>query len=80
VLFPDERPAVWNVKDYSAYDHARVGLLVEEHAQMPETRTLMEKRTYYDTHRETMSSGGHRFADKLSKEQRLSLLEYLKSL
>jgi len=80
VLFPDERPAVWKVKDYGAYDHARAGLLVEEHTRMPETHTLLEKREYYDATRDTMSNGGHRFADGLSKDQRLSLLEYLKTL
>lgn len=80
VLFPGERPAVWKVKDYRAYDHARGGLLVEEHARLPETRTLTEKRAYYDTTRATMGNGGHPFADKLSRDQRLSVLEYLKSL
>ena len=80
VLFPDERPDVWKVKDYRSYDHTRVGLLVGEYLRMPETRTLAEKRLYYDTTRETMSNRGHRFADRLSKEQRLSLLEYLKSI
>ncbi len=80
VLFPDERPSVWQVKDYNAYDHSRVGLLVDECSQMPQTHSLNERRTYYDASRQTMSNGGHRFADGLSKEQRLSLLEYLKSL
>ena len=80
VLFPEERPAVWKVKDYGSYDHTRVGLLVEEYKRLPETRTLTEKRKYYDTTRETMSNRGHPFADVLSKEQKLSVLEYLKSL
>lgn len=80
VLFPDERPPVWRVKDYRSYDDQRVGLLVEEHTRMPETTTLSEKRSHYDTNRPTMSNRGHRFAEVLSKEQRLSLLEYLKSL
>ena len=80
VLFPSERPTVWSVKDYSSFDHTRVGLLVTEYERMPETRTLTEKRKYYDTTRETMSNRGHPFADVLSKEQKLSLLEYLKSL
>jgi cytochrome c5 len=78
VLFPDERPAVWKVKDYSAYDHSRVGLLVEELIRMPEP--LTDKRAYYDTNRKTMSNKGHPFADRLSREQKMSLLEYLKSL
>jgi hypothetical protein len=80
VLFPSERPTVWSVKNYSSFDHTRVGLLVTEYERMPETRTLTEKRKYYDTTRETMSNRGHPFADVLSKEQKLSLLEYLKSL
>lgn len=80
VLFPDERPTVWKVKDYSLYDHTRVGLLVEEHGSMPPTRTILENRSYYDTTRPTMSNGGHLFPETLSKEQRRSLLEYLKSL
>ena len=80
VLFPDERPAVWKVKDYNAYDYKRVGLLVEERASMPATHTLLEKRSYFDTSRPTMSNIGHRFPDTLTREQRLSLLEYLKSL
>lgn len=80
VLFPDERPTVWKVTDYASYDQKHVGLPVEEFPQMPDARTLAEKRTYYDANRDSMSNKGHRFADKLSKEQRLSLLEYLKSL
>lgn len=80
VLFPEERPVVWRVKDYNSYDHTRVGLLVEEHRSMPPTRTILEKRSYYDTTRPTMSKSGHLFPETLSKEQRRSLLEYLKSL
>src|ERR1051325_4373284 len=80
VLFPDERPAVWKVKDYNSYDYTRGGLLVEEYRSMPQTHTLLEKRSYYDTTRPTMSNAGHRFPETLSKEERLSLLEYLKSL
>lgn len=80
VLFPEERPTVWKVKDYGSFDNTRVGLLVEEYKRMPATHTLTEKRAYYDTTRETMNNGGHPFADGLSREQKLSLLEYLKSL
>lgn len=80
VLFPEERPTVWKVKDYNAYDHKRAGLQVQEFTRLPETQTLTEKRHYYDTTRATMHNTGHRFADVLSKEDRLSLLEYLKTL
>ena len=80
VLFPEERPAVWRVKDYDSYDNKRVGLLVEERATMPATTTLHERRAYYNSAVDTMGNGGHRFADGLSTEQKLSLLEYLKTL
>ena len=80
VLFPDERPAVWRVRDYKSYDHKRVGLLVEEFRSMPSTHTILEKRSFYDTTRPTMSNSGHQFPDTLTRAQRLSLLEYLKSL
>lgn len=80
VLFPDERPAVWKVKDYNSYDHTRMGLPVEEFRSMPATSTILEKRSYYDTTRPTMSNSGHRFPETLTREQRRSLLEYLKSL
>jgi Cytochrome c len=80
MLFPEERPAVWRVKDYNAYDDKRGGLVIEEYAQMPETTTLHEKRAYYDTSKDSMSNKGHPFADDLSRDERLSVLEYLKSL
>ena len=80
VLFPDERPAVWKVVDYDAYDEKRVGLQVEELAEMPPTTTFSQKRGYFDTHRPTMSNTGHPFADKLTRKQKLDLLEYLKTL
>jgi hypothetical protein len=57
-----------------------MGLLVEERRSMPATSTILEKRSYYDTSRPTMSNGGHRFPETLTREQRRSLLEYLKSL
>jgi cytochrome c5 len=80
MLFPAERPAVWRVRDYDGYDHKRSGLVVDEYAQMPATRSLSERRAYYDTHQHSMSNKGHPFADALTREERLRLLEYLKSL
>jgi hypothetical protein len=80
VLFPDERPRVWKGKDYRSYDHDRVGLLVDELDQTPPTGTLTEKRQYFDSTLPTMSNSGHRFAEGLSRDQRRSLLEYLKTL
>lgn len=80
VLFPDERPTVWKVRDYRSYDHRRVGLLVEECVRIPDACTPSERRKYYDTTRKSMGHQGHTFADRLSRKERLSLLEYLKTL
>jgi hypothetical protein len=80
VLFPDERPTVWRARDYRSYDHGRVGLLVDQYPRVPDACTPSERRRYYDTTRKTMSHQGHPFADSLSREERLSLLEYLKTL
>ncbi|BDC50522.1 hypothetical protein F183_A28380 [Bryobacterales bacterium F-183] len=80
VLFPDERPQVWKVTSYNAYDHTRAGLSIAEYGQMPNVNSLSEKRRYYDSSRPTMSNTGHRFADVLTRAQRISLLEYLKSI
>lgn len=80
VLFPGERPDVWKVKDYDAYDHEKGGLLVEEHTEVPAGVQRSERRAFYDTRQRSMGNTGHPFADELSEEQRLSLLEFLKTL
>lgn len=80
VLFPEERPVVWKVRDYRAYDHKRMGLAVHEFARLPPTGSLREKRTYFDATRSTMGNGGHPFPSELTREQRLDLLEYLKTI
>lgn len=80
MLFPRERPAAWRVTDDDAYDQKRMGLKIEEYAAMPPTRTPIERRSIYDTRRPTMSNRGHLFAEELTREQRMKLLEYLKTL
>ena len=80
VLFPAERPEVWKVEDYDAYDHDKGGLLVEAHEAVPEDAPRSERRKFYDTRERSMSNIGHPFADELSEQQRLSLLEFLKTL
>ncbi len=80
VLFPAERPVVWRVTDYAAYDHRRMGLTIEEYDRLPATQGRSDARAFYDTNRFSMSAGGHPFADELDRSQRLDLLEYLKTL
>ena len=86
VLFPDERPAVWRRPDtidaggIEGYDQDRVGLVVEELQQVPAGLSPRLERTYYDTSASSHSNGGHLFPEKLSRDQRLAVLEYLKTL
>ena len=81
VLAPTERPAMWRrvELDGSDYDPVRVGLRYEAVTSSPDPNTR-DGRLVYDTAREGMSNGGHDFAASLSAEQRVDLLEYLRSL
>ena len=73
-----ETPRAGDVRD--AYDHDKGGLLVEAHEAVPEDAPRSERRKFYDTRERSMSNIGHPFADELSEQQRLSLLEFLKTL
>ncbi len=80
VLNPAARPTVWR-RTPTGYDEARVGLEVEERADLPEGRLRpAERRRYFDTRRPGKSAAGHDFADVLDDDQKQALLEYLKTL
>jgi mono/diheme cytochrome c family protein len=80
VLHPDERPVVWRRAD-DGYDHARVGLEVDELAELPgDIGSAARRRTYFDTRVEGKSAAGHDFPSLLSAPQRRAVLEYLKTL
>ncbi len=85
VLFPDQRPKIWKA-NHSRYDEAKGGLLVEEYTreQMASANRSendsIEKRRYYDTSLNGKSNAGHTFPARLSIEERMDLLEFLKTL
>ena len=80
VLHPAERPTVWR-RTPTGYDAARVGLEVEERADLPAGKLRpAERRTYFDTRRPGKSAAGHDFADVLDEDQKRAVLEYLKTL
>ena len=80
VLHPAERPAVWR-RTPAGYDDARVGLEVEELADMPAGRLLpAERRSYFDTRKPGKSAAGHDFPDALGEDEKTAVLEYLKTL
>ncbi|MEW4531006.1 cytochrome c [Maioricimonas sp. JC845] len=80
VLNSDERPSVWK-RTEDGYDHDRLGLEVTEFDDIPEgAQRPDERRRYFDTRRPGKSAAGHTFPDRLSADQKRSLLEYLKTL
>jgi mono/diheme cytochrome c family protein len=81
VLHSAQRPTVWKVRDRDAYDHARMGLSVQEFSAVPtDLRYGFEKRRYFDTSSATKSKEGHLFPDALSEVAKDDVLEYLKTL
>lgn len=79
LMHPEERPKVWRRTDM-APDLERVGLHVEELDKVPAGLSMYERRLYFDTTRQGKSAAGHDFFRDLSEEEKLDLLEYLKSL
>ncbi len=75
----DKRPVVWR-RSPDGYDQQRVGLKVDVFDQVPRTESRAEFRTYFDTRRYGKSAVGHLFPDELSEDEKLAVLEYLKTL
>lgn len=76
----DRRPAVWR-RSEDGYDRRRVGLEVTEYDAMPpEVRHGDEKRMYFNTRLPSKSAAGHEFPETLSEDEKLAVIEYLKTL
>jgi mono/diheme cytochrome c family protein len=79
VLHPEARPAVWQ-RTENGYDHERMGLEVQEFAEMPaEVKDLEQKRSYFNTALAGKSAAGHTFPNELTEDERRAVLEYLKT-
>jgi mono/diheme cytochrome c family protein len=79
VLDSSSRPVIWRRQQLGP-DLRRVGLLVEEREQLPPRTTKEQRRWYYDARQRGKSNRGHTFGDALSVEERLAVIEYLKTL
>ncbi len=80
VLEPRLRPVVWK-HNGDQRDPQLIGVSYESLAEVPATaKTASQKREYYDTRETGKSNSGHDFAKTLDKDQKLALLEYLKTL
>jgi hypothetical protein len=58
----------------------RMGLQVEQLDEVPRRLKSAEKRWYFDTKQFGKSAKGHDYPNTLSEEEKVDLLEYLKTL
>jgi hypothetical protein len=80
LLHPDERPTIWT-RTEDGYDQSRVGLEATALEKLPATvTTAADRRRYFDTRLPGKSSAGHLFPNELSEDEKLAVLEYLKTL
>ena len=79
VMNPTKRPKVWK-RTEDGYDKTKVGLEVEEFDAVPKKLTPRIKRMYYDTSHKGNSASGHTFPDVLNAQEKVAVIEYLKTL
>ena len=80
LMNPSERPRVWRTVSED-YDWNHLGLYVEALQQIPQdVSDADERRMYFDTTLTGKSADGHNFPDELSPDEKLAVLEYLKTL
>ncbi len=84
LLKSSERPARFTrppSTDFIHYDHERVGWKFQKVEQsLPPETPPYEARKVFDASRFGLNNGGHTFGDKLTEEERMCLIEYLKTL
>ena len=68
--------------DLDAYDAGKLGWKVEVLSETPDAKKLapIEYRKIYDTSRVGRGNGGHTYGDKLSDDERMAVIEYLKTM
>jgi mono/diheme cytochrome c family protein len=84
VLNSKARPRIFTRSyrtDKDAYDPVKLGWKVQvlERGADPALSDI-ERRKIYDTTQPGRGNGGHAFGDKLSEEERMAVIEYLKTL
>jgi mono/diheme cytochrome c family protein len=80
VLNPSERPMVWR-RAAEEIDPERIGFQIEIADKVPLAEPdVAIRRGYFDTRRFGKSNAGHHYPDQLTNEQKVAVLEYLKTL
>lgn len=85
LLKSSERPKVFRrpgSTEFKDYDKVHVGWLVEPLSTAPDVARMPthEARYIFDSSRFGLGNGGHTFGDKLSEDDRMAVIEYLKTL
>jgi mono/diheme cytochrome c family protein len=84
VLNSKARPRIFTRSfktDADAYDATKLGWKTQELKQPPDPALpAFERRKVYDTTQPGRGNGGHTFGDKLTEEERMAVIEYLKGL
>lgn len=77
---PAERPVVWK-RTETGYDQQKLGIEVETYSELPPgVKRAKDKRQYFDTRLFGKSAVGHTFPDELSADEKVAVMEYLKTL
>ncbi len=80
MLNPEERPVVWK-RTEDGYDTQRVGLEVAEFEDLPDSvNSGVVRRQYFNTRMFAKSADGHLYPNQLTEDQKVAVLEYLKTL
>ena len=84
VLTSETRPAIFTRSfrgEEEDYDTHRLGLKVVVLDRAPDsTLPSIERRKVYDTTQPGRGNGGHPFGDLLTEDERMGVIEYLKTL
>lgn len=79
VMDSSSRPKVWK-RTETGYDTVNVGLEVDVFENVPEGLSDRIRRMYYNTEHFGNSNAGHTFPDALDADEKLAVIEYLKTL
>lgn len=80
LLNPESRPTIWR-RTEQAMDEQKIGLTVETVTEIPsDIDDGAVRRQYFDTTQFGKSNRGHDYPNALTTDQKLAVLEYLKTL
>jgi len=80
MLHPEERPVVWK-RTEDGYDTKRVGHEITEYEELPKSvKGGVERRKYFNTKMFSKSAQGHLFPNELNEDEKVAVIEYLKTL